>query len=54
MVFVASVAVVVLLVGAGKPGFGELYYDGDVVRTVVPPAAMACSSVSLTARTNRP
>ena len=22
-----------------KVGFGELYYDGDVVRTVVPPAA---------------
>jgi hypothetical protein len=24
----------------GPPGFGFLYYDGDVVRTVVPPAAM--------------
>ena len=24
----------------GKPGFGELYYEGAVVRTVVPPAAM--------------
>lgn len=22
-----------------QPGFGELYYDGEVVRTVVPPAA---------------
>lgn len=24
---------------AAKPGFGNLYYDGEVVRTVVPPAA---------------
>lgn len=24
---------------AAQPGFGELYYDGTVVRTVVPPAA---------------
>ena len=23
-----------------KAGFGELYYDGEVVRTVVPPAEM--------------
>ena len=26
-------------VQAAKPGFGELYYDGGIVRTVVPPAA---------------
>jgi hypothetical protein len=25
---------------AAQPGFGQLYYDGDIVRTVVPPAAM--------------
>ncbi|MHC4956539.1 MAG: hypothetical protein ACYTGZ_22085 [Planctomycetota bacterium] len=25
---------------AAKPGFGNLFYDGGVVRTVVPPAAM--------------
>jgi len=25
---------------AAKPGFGKLFHDGDVVRTVVPPAAM--------------
>ncbi len=24
---------------AARPGFGELYYEGQVVRTVVPPAA---------------
>lgn len=24
---------------AQRPGFGNLYYDGEVVRTVVPPAA---------------
>ena len=26
---------------AQRPGFGELYYDGEIVRTVVPPATMA-------------
>ena len=26
--------------GKGPPGFGSLYYDGDIVRTVVPPASM--------------
>jgi len=25
---------------AARPGFGQLYYEGEVVRTVVPPAAM--------------
>ncbi len=25
---------------AAKPGFGTLYYNGETVRTVVPPAAM--------------
>ena len=25
---------------AATPGFGELYYEGEVVRTIVPPAAM--------------
>ena len=25
---------------AGRPGVGQLYYDGMVVRTIVPPAAM--------------
>lgn len=25
---------------AARPGFGNLYYEGEVVRTVVPPAAM--------------
>ncbi|NIR38907.1 MAG: hypothetical protein GWN07_23775 [Actinobacteria bacterium] len=42
--FVAVVAVMALLAPAASAepavGFGELYYDGDVVRTVVPPAAM--------------
>lgn len=23
---------------AAKPGFGQLYYDGDIVRTIVPPS----------------
>lgn len=26
---------------AQRPGFGKLYYDGEIVRTVVPPATMA-------------
>ena len=26
--------------GKGPPGFGELYYEGEIVRTVVPPASM--------------
>jgi hypothetical protein len=34
------VAVTPVLAGKGPPGFGELYYDGEVVRTVVPPASM--------------
>jgi len=43
----AMVAIVVFSIpaaaekkGKGPPGFGELYYDGEIVRTVVPPAAM--------------
>jgi hypothetical protein len=38
MVFLVSTA-------AAKPGFGELYYDGRVVRTIVPPAAMPHAGV---------
>jgi hypothetical protein len=40
---VATLAVLGSTVGqtdAARPGFGELYYDGTIVRTVVPPAAM--------------
>ena len=33
------VSVTPVLAGKGPPGFGTLYYDGEVVRTVVPPAA---------------
>jgi hypothetical protein len=39
----ALMAVLVLATSpllAARPGFGELYYDGSIVRTVVPPAAM--------------
>ena len=32
LLFVASTS-------AAKPVFGELFYDGDIVRTVIPPAA---------------
>ena len=35
----ALLIVAVTPVLAAKPGFGQLYYDGEVVRTVVPPAA---------------
>ena len=47
---IALLAVVALVVfslpaaaerkGKGPPAFGNLYYDGEIVRTVVPPAAM--------------
>jgi len=43
VVLVLAVALTALLAPsalAAKPGFGNLYYDGEVVRTVVPPAAM--------------
>jgi hypothetical protein len=43
VVLVLAVAVTALLAPAAlaaKPGFGNLYYDDEVVRTVVPPAAM--------------
>jgi hypothetical protein len=38
----AAVCMVIfsLPAAAERPGFGELYYDGEIVRTVVPPAAM--------------
>jgi len=30
----------IVAMAAAKPGFGSLYHNGSVVRTVVPPAAM--------------
>lgn len=44
MKFIAQIAVVLVSLAISGPimaqaGFGQLYYDGDVVRTVVPPAA---------------
>jgi len=42
MRFLAAIAAVLLTFSAtavAKPGFGALYYDGNVVGTVVPPAA---------------
>ena len=41
-ILVLALAMLILAVTpalAAKPGFGQLYYDGDIVRTVVPPAA---------------
>jgi hypothetical protein len=29
-----------MLASAARPGFGNLFYNGDIVRTIVPPAAM--------------
>jgi hypothetical protein len=43
VVLVLAMALTALLAPsalAAKPGFGNLYHDGEVVRTVVPPAAM--------------
>jgi len=49
MKFITSIAVVLISLAfsasvmAQQAGFGLLYYDGDVVRTVVPPAAAPMS-----------
>ena len=43
ILFILALLIVAVtpVVGQGpRPGFGELYYNGEVVRTVVPPAAM--------------
>jgi len=37
---VAVVAVGALSAWAARPSFGQLYYEGEVIRTLVPPAAM--------------
>ena len=42
MKFIVAIALVFLTFSASadpRAGFGRLFYDGDVVRTVVPPAA---------------
>lgn len=39
VLFAVAVYVVVTPVSAARPGFGMLYYNGEVVRTIVPPAA---------------
>ena len=43
--FIGMLAAVCMVIfslpaAAKKPGFGTLYYNGEIVRTVVPPAAM--------------
>ncbi len=38
-VFGVALYLLVLPVGAAKPGFGNLYYNGNIVRTVVAPSA---------------
>ena len=40
MLAVVFMVILSLPAAAQKPAFGELYYDGDIVRTVVPPASM--------------
>jgi hypothetical protein len=39
-VLMAVAIFAIAAVAIAKPGFGNLYYDGQVVRTVVPPASM--------------
>jgi hypothetical protein len=39
LVAAAALLVLVLPVSAATPGFGNLYFNGSIVRTVVPPAA---------------
>ncbi|MHC4470879.1 MAG: hypothetical protein ACYS99_07925 [Planctomycetota bacterium] len=41
MVVSALLIAVLASVAVAKPGFGQLFYDGSVVRTVVPPATMS-------------
>ncbi len=38
-VFAVALYLLVFPVSAAKPGFGSLYYNGNIVRTVVPAAA---------------
>lgn len=40
MLLVLSLVIFYLPAAAQKPGFGNLYYADEIVRTVVPPAAM--------------
>ena len=40
MLAAVCIAIFSLPVAAQRPGFGELYYEGEIVRTVVPPASM--------------
>ncbi len=40
MLAAVCIAIFSLPAAAQRPGFGELYYEGEIVRTVVPPASM--------------
>ena len=47
-VFIFALAILTMSVTpalTARPGFGELYYEGDIVRTIVPPAAMTKEGV---------
>lgn len=44
-IFAAVLLIAVAGVAFAKPGFGNLYYNGSVVRTVVPPAAAPWTGV---------
>lgn len=39
------ITISVLPASAARPGFGNLFYNGEVVRTIVPPAAMPQAGV---------
>jgi hypothetical protein len=45
LVAVAVFVIVAASAQAARPGFGNLYYEGEVVRTVVPPAAFPTGGV---------
>ena len=40
MLAAVCIAIFSLPAAAQRPGFGDLYYEGEIVRTVVPPASM--------------
>lgn len=40
MLAAVTIAIFSLPATAQTPGFGKLYYEGEIVRTVVPPASM--------------
>ncbi|KPJ99718.1 MAG: hypothetical protein AMK71_09275 [Nitrospira bacterium SG8_35_4] len=45
IIFTMLIFTVSVISVSAQPGFGFLYYNGDIVRTVVPPAAMTKTGI---------